>query len=760
MNLRECELHSRGGSRFVDDLPLPEGTLHAAVFTSPVAHGAVESLDISGAETFPGVHAVLTASDIPGENQVGTIILDEPLLSSGEVHYIGAPMAVVLAHSRAAAKKAAGEIRVCIKNLPVVTDPRVAFGKGMLIAPPMTFCTGDVEARLADCDLVVEGSVESGGQEHLYLETQATLAVPRENGCLRLHSGTQGPTYVQRVTARVLGIPMNRIEVDVARLGGAFGGKEDQATPWAVMAALGAFVTGRAVKLVLDRGEDMRLTGKRHPYISDYRLGLSSTGKLQAWEVTYYQNGGAASDLSTAILERTLFHSTNAYSIPAVSATGICCRTNLAPNTAFRGFGGPQALFVLECALRRAADEMGVEPRELQARNLMRSEDTFYYGMPYGGDEIERSWSRLEELHDPCAVRDRIDRFNLAGGLLRKGMSVMPVCFGISFTNTSMNQANALVHIYTDGSVGVSTGAVEMGQGVNSKMATVASMTLGIDISRIRIETTNTTRAANTSPTAASCGADMNGNAVRIACTGILGRLLGVAADHLGLGSVDGLEVRGGRVLLSGEETGLAWDELISTAYFDRVSLSAHVHYSTPGIHFDRDSCKGSPFAYHAAGAALTEVTLDRLRGTFSVDSVRIVHDCGESIDPLIDLGQIEGGLLQGIGWVTMEDLRYDPATAALLSDSMAVYKVPDIHSTPAEVEVDLLECLAGNAGVFNSKAVGEPPFMYGIGTYFALLDALGPEDAKRRRKEPMVAPMTSERLLGILSSETDGDGD
>ena len=760
MNLRECELHCRGESRFVDDLPLAEGTLHAVVFTSPVAHGTVENLDVSGAEAIPGVHAVLTASDIPGDNQIGTIIMDEQLLSSGEVHYMGAPMAVVLASSLATARKAVREIRAGIRELPVVTDPREAFNRGMLITPPVTFCMGDTAASLAGCDLIVEGRVESGGQEHLYLETQATLAIPLENGCLRLHSGTQGPTYVQRVTARVLGIPMNRIEVDTARLGGAFGGKEDQATPWAVMAALGAFVTGRPVKLVLDRREDMRLTGKRHPYSSDYRLGLSGEGNLLAWDVTYYQNGGAASDLSTAILERTLFHSTNAYSIPAVSATGICCRTNLPPNTAFRGFGGPQAMFVLECALRRAADEMGIELRELQARNLLRTGDAFPYGMQYGGDEVERSWRRLEELHDFDRVRDRMDRFNRSEGLLRKGLAVMPVCFGISFTNTSMNQANALVHIYTDGSVGVSTGAVEMGQGVNSKMATVASMTLGIDRSRVRVETTNTTRTANTSPTAASSGADMNGNAVRIACTNILQGLLGVAADHLGLAGMKGLEVRGGRVLLDGAETGLGWDGLVNFAYLDRVSLSSHVHYATPGIHFDRDSGVGVPFAYHVAGAALTEVTLDRLRGTFTVDSVRIVHDGGESIDPLIDLGQIEGGLLQGIGWMTMEELRYDPATTSLLSDSMAVYKVPDIHSAPAEVEVEFLDCLSDNAGVYNSKAVGEPPFMYGIGVYFALLDALGPEDAERRRVEPLVAPMTSERLLGILCGRPGGEED
>ncbi len=754
MSFHDPELHSRGESRFVDDLQIPEGTLHAAVVTSSLSHGILEELSTAKAEAAPGVRAVLTAVDIPGMNQIGTIIMDEPLLASNEVSFIGEPLAVVIADTPALAHQAAELVRPQIRKLQSITDPREAFARGMLIAPPVTFCIGDLDKSWEACDLIVKGRADSGGQEHLYLETQATLAIPMENGSLRLHSGTQGPTYVQRIAARVLGIPMNMVEVDVTRLGGAFGGKEDQATPWAVIAALGAYVTGRPVKLVLDRGEDMRLTGKRHPYSSDYRLGLSSEGRLLVWEVTYYQNGGAASDLSTAILERTLFHTTNAYAIPSVSATGICCRTHLPPNTAFRGFGGPQAMFVLECALRKAADELGMTAEEIQALNLLRTGDIFPYGMEYKGDEVERSWLRLDELHDLKAVRKSNEQFNLSGGIYRRGMAVMPVCFGISFTNTSLNQASALVHVYTDGSIGVSTGAVEMGQGVNAKMAAVAARVFGVDITRVKVETTNTTRTANTSPTAASSAADMNGNAVRIACGNILNRLLQVAGTHFGLGDPNHLELRSESIVRNGAATDLGWEVLVNTAYLERVNLSSHVHYSTPGIHFNRDTNQGVPFAYHVAGAALTEVTLDRLRGTYTVDAVRIVHDCGDSIAPLIDRGQIEGGLLQGIGWMTIEDLKYDTASRALLTDSLATYKVPDIYSTPADVEVEFLECHSENAGVFNSKAVGEPPFMYGIGAYFALLDALGSDDAERRRNEPMTAPMTAERLLGILIRE------
>jgi len=755
MSFHDPELHSRGESRFVDDLPLPENTLHAAVAASPLSHGILEELDTTAAEAARGVRAVLTAEDIPGVNQIGAIIMDEPLLASEEVSFIGEPLALVIADSPALARRAAEMVRPQIRELQSITDPRDAFARGMLIAPPVTFCIGDMEECWGKCDLIIEGRADSGGQEHLYLETQGTLAIPMENGSLKLHSGTQGPTFVQRIAARVLGLPMNMIEVDVTRLGGAFGGKEDQATPWAVMAALGAYLTGRPVKLVLDRGEDMRLTGKRHPYSSDYRLGLSSEGKLLAWEVTYYQNGGAASDLSTAILERTLLHTTNAYAIPSVSATGICCRTHLPPNTAFRGFGGPQALFVLECALRKAADRLGRTAEEIQALNLLRTGDTFPCGMEYKGDEVERSWLRLEELHDFRAIRKRNEQFNHSGGIHRKGMAVMPVCFGISFTNTSLNQASALVHVYTDGSIGVSTGAVEMGQGVNAKMTAVAARVFGVDITRVKVETTNTTRTANTSPTAASSAADMNGNAVRIACGNILRRLLQVACTHFGLGDPEHLELRSESVLRKGAATDLRWETLVNMAYLERVNLSSHVHYSTPGIHFNRDTNQGVPFAYHVSGAALTEVTLDRLRGTYTVDAVHIVHDCGDSISPLIDRGQIEGGLLQGIGWMTIEDLKYDATSRALLTDSLATYKVPDIYSAPGEVQVEFLECHSENAGVFNSKAVGEPPFMYGIGTYFALLDALDSDESEHSGNQPMTAPMTAERLLGMLIRES-----
>jgi len=545
---------------------------------------------------------------------------------------------------------------------------------------------------------------------------------------------------------------MHKIEVDVGRLGGAFGGKEDQATPWAVMTALGAHLTGRPVKLVLNRTEDMTWTGKRHPYSSDYKIGLGNDGTIIAYEVTYYQNGGAASDLSTAILERTLFHVTNSYFIPNVKATGICCRTNLPPNTAFRGFGAPQAMFVIESAIYSAARLMGVTPRLIQGKNLLNKGDEFPFGMTYEGDEIKRTWIQADRMISSDDMAGGIADFNRGSAIFKKGLSFMPVCFGISFTNTSMNQANALVHVYADGSVGVSTGAVEMGQGVNTKIAQVAASTLGIDLTRVKVETTNTTRAANTSPTAASSAADMNGNATRIACENILERLLAYAVGFLGKPGICKAEISDESVLIDGIPVELEWQELVGQAYLARISLSSQAHYATPGLFFDRTCEKGRPFAYHVAGTAITEVTLDRLRGTFSVDSVRIVHDAGESINPLVDRGQIEGGLLQGIGWVTMEELKYSTRMNALLSNSLATYKIPDIFFTPDRVEIELLECRSANAGVYNSKAVGEPPFMYGIGTYFALLEAIQACDAEI----PPVfdAPLSNEKILLLLQKE------
>ena len=753
MSSPDAIAHVRAESPFVDDLPEPSGTLHAAVFASPVARGRILSLDIQPALTQPGVVAILTAQDIPGVNQVGTIIEDEPLLAEDDVHYLGQPIALVIAETARKARTACKHILLQIKTQKPTFDPREAASRGDLISPARTLVLGNVETAWALCETVVSGRVESGGQEHLYLETQASLAIPGARGHLHIFSATQAPSAVQRLTSRVLGCRMFDIEVEVQRLGGAFGGKEDQATPWAVMTALAARHLNRPVKLVLSRHEDMHMTGKRHPYSTDFRIGLDKKGKILAFEATYYQNAGAAADLSPAILERTLFHATNSYFVPNVRVTGMCCRTNLPPFTAFRGFGAPQAMVVFESAIAVAAEKLNLPVWELQRLNLLSEGDTLPFGMRVAGNAVQRSFETALSQFDVSSRCAEIDRQNKNSPIFKRGLAVMPVHFGISFTNTMLNQAGALVHIYTDGSVSVSTAAVEMGQGVTTKLRHIVARALGIREDRVRIESTSTARVANMSPTAASTATDLNGAAALSACRLLLGRLKTVAASMMDT-EAEKLTIRDEQVHVSDagkpEETP-GWDTLIQAAYSRRVDLSAHAFYATPDIHYDKKAEKGRPFAYHVAGTAVVESRLDVLRGTASIESVRVIHDAGRSLDELVDRGQAEGGIVQGIGWVTLEELIWSPE-GRLLTDSLTTYKVPDLHSAPPDIEVVFLEDSREPGAVLKTKAIGEPPFMYGIGAFFAIRNAIG---AVRELPADLVqAPMTHERILNLLEGD------
>jgi xanthine dehydrogenase large subunit len=741
-------LHTTGQSVFLDDIPLPEGLVYAAVFPSPSAHGKIKRLEVEQARASKGVIDVLTFRDIPGQNQIGGIIQDESLLAEAEVHFMGEPLAVVVAESKALAKQAVKKIEVKIDPLPVIIDPRESFARGNLIQPPRTFALGDVDRAWEQCDVIVADRVDSAGQEHFYMEPQGAMALPREGGGIKIYSSTQSPTGVQRIAARVLGLAMHQVEVDVRRLGGGFGGKEDQATPWACLAALAAFKLKRPVKLVLNRHEDMMMTGKRHPYSSDFKLGLKKDGTMIAYEVTFYQNSGAAADLSTAILERTLFHTTNSYWVPNVKATAACCYTNLPPFTAFRGFGGPQAMFVMESAIQKAAEKMKTRASLIQARNLLNEKDTFPYGMEVENCRARRCWQEADQRYGFENILRDAERFNTEHSLQKKGVAVMPVCFGISFTNTGMNQAGALVHVYTDGSVGVSTAAVEMGQGVNMKILAVVARTFSIEPGRIKIETTNTTRVANTSPTAASAGADLNGKAAEIACHQILARLKKVAAEWIEHDNPEDLELKDEALYLNGKKTGISWSQLVNHAYWQRVNLSAQGFYATPGIYFDRVREQGKPFAYHVFGTAVFQVTLDCLRGTYETDAVRVVHDGGKSLNFLVDRGQAEGGIVQGIGWMTMEELLFHK-NGRLLTDNTSTYKIPDIKSTPGILQIHFLEDAGNPKAVMSSKAIGEPPFMYGIGVYFAVLDAL--KAFRPDKKLFFNSPITPEKILNFL---------
>jgi xanthine dehydrogenase large subunit len=744
----DVDKHVKGQSIFIDDMPEVTGTLHAFVFDSSCAHGKITALDFEQAKAQPGVHCIITASDIPGENQVGGIIQDESLLASDKVHFIGEPIALVLADNMLNAKKAAKHIHIEYEKLDVITNPRAAFNANKLIMPPKVFENGNVDDSWQSCDFVFEGKAESGGQEHLYLETQAAYAMPKENDKILIYSSTQSPTSVQKITARVLNLPMNNIEIDVMRLGGGFGGKEDQATHWAVLAALGALLTNRPVKLVLPRHQDLRVTGKRHPYSSDYKVGLNKQGKILAYEATYYQNAGACADLSPAILERTLFHATNSYYVPNVRATGISCKTNLHPHTAFRGFGGPQAMFVMECAISHASKEMGIEVDEIQKNNLIKDGDDFYYGQKAEAAHAVNSWTKGEELFNFSKLKNDVLKFNTKKKLVKKGFALMPVCFGISFTSSFLNQASALVHIYTDGSVGISTAAVEMGQGVNAKIIGIVAKTFSINPDRVRIETTNTTRIVNTSATAASSGADLNGNAALLACKNILNRLQESAAEELNVADDKSLKIVNEAVLVNGKETDLKWEQLILKTYMKRINLSSHAYYSTPEIYFDRTINKGRPFAYHVYGTAAITVKLDCVLGRYEIEDIYVVHDYGKTLHEKVDIGQVEGGMLQGIGWMTMEELDYSNE-GHLLSNSLSTYKIPDIHFAPNNFNIHFLEDSENRFGPLKSKAIGEPPLMYGIGAYFAIKDAM--KAFRPNLDIKFSAPLTPEKVLLAL---------
>lgn len=742
--------HVRGESLFVDDLIIRQDALFGLCFDSPKAHGKIVHVDYSKAEALDGVEKIFTHKDVLGENQIGGIIPDEPLWAEDEVHFWGQPIAFIVAESEAIAKKARALIDIEIEDLPVITTAKQAKEKGSFINAPRSFNLGDTSTSFTDCDYVFEGETFSNGQEHLYLETQGCYAVPNENGNIKITSSTQGPTQVQKTAARVLGVPMHKIEIDVIRLGGGFGGKEDQATPWAIMAAVAVQHLNRPVKYMLNRHDDLRMTGKRHPYSSFFKIGLTKDLKIKAFEAEFLQNSGAAADLSPAIAERTLFHATNSYFVPNVKTTVYSCKTNLPPNTAFRGFGGPQGMFVIESAIAKAANEIGVNRRQIQEANLLQENDEFSYGQIATEVQAQKSWFTAKEEFNLEKLEEDVLSFNASNNHYKKGISLMPIAFGISFTNTPMNHARALIHIYQDGSIGVSTGAVEMGQSVNTKMLQVATNILGVSAERVKLETTNTTRVANTSPSAASSTADLNGKAVEMACNSLIDRLSNVAAGMLSVNKAD-ISFKENMIWVDGGKSDLSWNQLIMQAMLERVSLSENAHYATPVIHFDKSKEKGHPFAYHVYGTAITTVTLDCIRGTYEIDAVKIVHDFGKSMNLGIDIGQVEGALAQGIGWMTLEEISYNN-DGRLLSNALSTYKVPDIFSAAKTIETIPLKTDGNQMALLKSKAVGEPPLMYGIGAYFAIQNAVKAFNKKYTLQ--FHAPFTPEKVLMGLYEE------
>jgi len=722
-------LHVTGAALYTDDLIYrTKDLLHAYPVQTSYAHARITTLNVEPALAVPGVVRVLTAADVPGVNDAG-VKHDEPLFPS-EIMFYGHAVCWVLGETLEAARLGAAAVKVEAETLPsYVTVGEAVAARSFQGAQPQV-ARGDVDTALAGAHRVFSGEFEFSGQEHFYLETHAALAHVDEAGQVFVQSSTQHPSETQEIIAHVLGLRNSEVTVQCLRMGGAFGGKEMQPHGFAAIAALGATLTGRPVRLRLNRTQDLTMSGKRHGFHADWRVGFDADGHLLALEATLTADGGWSLDLSEPVLARALCHIDNAYWIPHARINGRIAKTHKASNTAFRGFGGPQGMIVLEDILGRCAPLLGIDPIELRHRNFYSAGQSTPYGQPVRHPErLEAVWGQTIEAGDVRERLRQVEEFNAAHEHVKRGLAMTPVKFGISFNLTAFNQAGALVLVYKDGSVLINHGGTEMGQGLHTKMLQVAATTLGIPLERVRLAPTRTDKVPNTSATAASSGADLNGGAVKNACEQIRDRLLSVAGGMLGVNAHDVRIVDGvARPLSASEGTYVRWDELVRTAYFQRVQLSASGFYRTEGLHWDSTVMQGSPFKYFAYGAAATEVEVDGFTGAYRTRRVDIVHDVGDSLSPLIDIGQIEGGFVQGAGWLTLEDLRWDtsdgPGRGRFLTQSASTYKLPSFSEMPETFNVTLLRDATEAGAVYGSKAVGEPPLMLAFSVREALRQA------------------------------------
>ncbi len=720
-----AELHVTGAALYTDDLlGRYEPVLHLWPVRCLHAHARVTAIRTQPALQVPGVVRVLTAEDVPGESILGEGG-DEPLFPA-EVMYHGQAVCWVLAESEQAARAGAERVEVQVEPLPAILTLAEAIEAGSFQGRQSTMARGDPEQGFAAARHVFEGETSCGGQEHFYLETHASLALVDESGQVLVHSSTQHPSETQEVVARVLARPRNAVTVQCLRMGGAFGGKEAQPHGFAALAALGAVLTGRPVRLRLPRHLDMAMTGKRHPFHATWRVGFEADGRLLALEATLTSDGGWSIDLSEPVMARAMCHVDNAYWVPHVRIRGRIARTNKTSQTAFRGFGGPQGMLVIEDILGRCAPALGIRPEDMRRRNLYRPGQRTPYGQPVRhADRLERLWEQVHEDAEVPARRAAVTAFNAGSPHRKRGLAVTPVKFGISFNFTSLNQAGALVLVYTDGSVLVAHGGTEMGQGLHTKMRQIAATALGVPLASVRVAPTRTDKVPNTSATAASSGADLNGGAVRDACEQIRDRLAAVASERLGVAAHDVRFDRGMVHGLGGEEPDIPFAEVVDLAYRQRIPLSASGFYRTEGLYWDSARMQGEPFKYFAFGVAAAEVEVDGFTGAHRVRRVDIVHDVGDSLSPLIDRGQVEGAFAQGVGWLTLEDLRWDtgdgPGRGRLATGSASTYKLPSMAELPETLNVTLMQHATEEGVVYGSKAVGEPPLMLA----FAVREAL-----------------------------------
>jgi xanthine dehydrogenase large subunit len=749
-----AELHVSGEALYTDDLGVRlSGLLHAWPLQAPHAHARITRLHAAPALGVPGVIRVLTAADVPGLNDSG-VKHDEPLFPE-VVQFYGQAVCWVLGTSIEAARLGAEAIEVDYEPLPSIVTIQEAIAARSFQGHQPTLRRGDVQVGFAEATHTFSGEFEFGGQEHFYLETNAALAHLDESGQVFIQSSTQHPSETQEIVAHVLGLSSAQVTVQCLRMGGGFGGKEMQPHGFAAVAALGAVLTGRPVRVRLNRTQDLTMTGKRHPFHARWTVGFGEDARLVALQATLSSDGGYSLDLSEPVLARALCHIDNAYYIPHVEVTGRICKTNKTSQTAFRGFGGPQGMLVIEDILGRCAPLLGLEAHELRRRNFYVPGQATPYGQAVRhAERLETIWSRLLETSEFAARQVELQAFNAAQPHRKRALAITPVKFGISFNFTAYNQAGALVHVYKDGSVLINHGGTEMGQGLHTKMMQVAATALGVPLGRVRLAPTRTDKVPNTSATAASSGADLNGGAVKNACEQIRERLAGIAAGQLGVHPEE-VRFENGRVYAHGHpERGLTFEQIVHDAYYQRLQLWAAGFYRTPGLHWDREAVQGEPFKYFSYGAAVSEVEVDGFTGTYRLRRADLLHDVGDSLSPLIDVGQIEGGYVQGAGWLTLEDLRWDtsdgPTRGRLITQSASTYKLPSFSEMPEVFNVALLTQATEDGVVYGSKAVGEPPLMLAISVREALrlaCAAFGPAG----RAQTLASPATPEAVFWAL---------
>lgn len=753
--------HVTGLAHYIDDMPHARDELIVDFVGSPVAHGRIQSIDLEAARKLAGLVALFTAADIGGENFFGPIFQDERFLAADETHFLGEPIVVIAAESRASCERLKKQIAPLIRleELPPVFTIHEARKQEQFLGPERRIARGDFPAAFERAAHTLEGEFISGGQEQFYLESQAARALPGEDKQLVVHTSSQNPTEVQKVVAEVLGLGHHEVVAICKRMGGAFGGKETQGVHPALMAAMVALRTRRPARCIYTKDVDMQVTGKRHPYHSHYRVGFNGEGKIEALAVEFFSNGGAAADLSTSVFERTLLHADNAYYIENFDVRGRVCKTNLPPNTAFRGFGGPQGVAVIENIIEEIAIHLKKDSLTIRALNLYGKTDRNVtpYGQVVYRNVLPELLQQLSADSDYERRRREIEAYNKISRTERKGIALVPVKFGISFTTKHLNQASALVNIYTDGTVQVSTGGTEMGQGLNTKIQQIVADEFAIQFERVRVMETSTEKNNNASPTAASAGTDLNGSAAVVACREIRGRLAEHAAK-LFASPEKGLIPSPGDVVFEASEVydrrapdnRMPFAELVVAAYRDRISLGERGFYATPGVDFNRETGRGNPFFYFTNCAMVAEVTVDRFTGTVRVDRLDALLDFGRSINPGIDRGQATGGIVQGVGWATNEELRYG-AKGDLLSHSPTTYKIPNIQDTPPIFNVELFENPEHDINVRSSKAVAEPPLMLGIAVWAAIKMALA---SFANGKIPTLnLPATAEEVLMRIES-------